>query len=73
MGQKISGVTDKQHISMLHSLPSSPLFFSSGEIKIQAWKCLPAQLILAEEYDCGVWGAKYLNSCCQNAEGGIYS
>lgn len=54
MGRKISGVTDKQHISMLHSLPTSALFFSSGEIKIQAWKWLPAQLILAEEYDCGV-------------------
>lgn len=27
MGQKISGVTDKQHISMLHSLRTSPLFF----------------------------------------------
>lgn len=52
MGEKISRVTDKQHIS--NALFPSP-FFQLGD-KIRAWKWLPAQLILAEEYDCRVWG-----------------
>lgn len=55
MGEKISRVTDKQHISNALFLSPFFFFFQLGD-KIRAWKWLPAQLILAEEYDCRVWG-----------------
>lgn len=47
MGEKISRVTDQQHIC------PPPFFFQLGD-EIQALQWLPAQLILAEEYDCRV-------------------
>lgn len=47
----MSRPTDKQRIYAL--FPSH--FFQLGD-KIRAWEWLPAQLILAEEYDCRGWG-----------------
>lgn len=68
MGERISCVTDKQHISALCSLP---LFFQLGD-KIQAWQWLPAQLILAEEYDCRVWGLSIWIAAVKMLKGNLF-
>ena len=68
MGERISRVTDKQHISMLCSLP---LFLQLGD-KIQAWQWLPAQLILAEEYDCRVWGLSIWIAAVKMLKGNLF-
>lgn len=50
MEESINHVTDEQHNSMLCS-PTRFFFFLSPP-SFQALHWLPAQLILAEEYDC---------------------